>query len=299
MRVLYLGYGEIGCRCLESLLRAGIQVTGVIPRSSDDGSETRSDSVYKLATENGINILAHKDVRAKPTPEPFTNLDYIISVQYDRILNENWLSIPKIDTLNLHFSLLPRLRGCYPTKWAIIEEKSTGVTLHSVDTGIDTGDILDLQEVTIGSDETDASLYGKLSLAALDLFNRNISNISNKSFPGRRSQVDENSSYHPKEMPLKGILDLENKLGFCERFLRAFTFPPYPPARCILNDKEVGLHKAVHKEKKSEPTQPGFFSLSKDKLLAIECLDGILYFDTLQVDGVQVSPTIFCKENLA
>jgi len=299
MRILYLGYGEIGCRCLKSLISEGIEVTGASPRSSDDGSGAQSNSVYKLASENGINILSHEDACKKARPEPLTNLDYLISVQYDRILNENWLSIPKTDTLNLHFSFLPRLRGCYPTKWAIIEEQSTGVTLHSVDKGIDTGDILDQQEVAIASDETDASLYAKLNVTAVDLFNRNISSIVNKSFPKRRSQVDENSSYHPKEMPWDGVLDLQNKLDFCDRFLRAFTFPPYPPARCFLNDKEVGLHNPVHKEKKTGSTEPGNFHLSNNGLLAVECLDGILYFDILRVEGKQISPTKFLDGNLS
>ena len=299
MRVLYLGYGEVGYRCLECLISSGTEVTGVIPRSSDDGSEPQANSVFKLASDQGIHILSHKDAYEKPRLEDLTNLDYLISVQYDRILDENWLSIPKSDTLNLHFSFLPRLRGCYPTKWAIIEEQSTGVTLHSVDKGIDTGDILDQQEVPIAFDDTDASLYAKLSIAAVDLFKRNISNIANKTFPERRKQINANSSYHPKKMPFEGFLDLRNDLGFCDRFLRAFTFPPFPPTSCTLGGKEVGLFAPTRKGKNSKPTEPGNFYLSKDKLLAVECLDGILYFDTLQLDGEQISPTNFWDTNQA
>jgi len=299
MRVLYMGYGEVGYRCLECLISSEAEITGVIPRASDNGSESGANSVFKLALDQGINILSYKDGHEKPRPEPLTNLDYIISVQYDRILDENWLSIPKSDTLNLHFSFLPRLRGCYPTKWAIIEEQSTGVTLHSVDTGIDTGDILDQQEVPITFDDTDASLYAKLSIAAVDLFKRNISNIVNNTFPKGRKQIDENSSYHPKKMPFKGFLDLQNNLDFCDRFLRAFTFPPFPPASCTLGGEKVGLFAPVRKGKSSKSTEPGNYYLSKDKLLAVECLDGILYFDVLQLDGEQTSPTIFWETNQA
>ena len=293
MRVLYFGYGEVGYHCLEYLLGSGIDVTGVIPRSSDNKSDHQGKSVFKLASHKGIEILSYGDAGKKTRSEPLSNLDYLISVQYDRILDENWLNIPNFDTLNLHFSLLPRLRGCYPTKWAIIEEQSTGVTLHSIDKGIDTGDILDQQEIAIACDDTDASLYSKLSIAAIDLFKRNISNISNKSFPERRKQIEENSSYHPKKMPFGGYLELMNELGFCDRLLRAFTFPPFPPACCILDDQEVGLYNPVQMEENLGTTKPGNFYLSEDKLLAVECLNGIMYFDTLQLDGQQISPTEF------
>jgi methionyl-tRNA formyltransferase len=293
-----MGYGEVGNLCLKSLVSAGIKVTAVIPRSSDNGTNSSANSVFNFARETGIEILSHKSVRAKPFAAALSNLEYIVSVQYDRILDENWLSIPKFDTLNLHFSFLPRLRGCYPTKWAIIEEKSTGVTLHSVDTGIDTGDILDQQEVEIAPDDTDETLYSKLSLSAVELFRKNIPNLINKSFPGRRKQANGQSSYHPKKLPFEGILDLENDLNFCHRFLRAFTFPPFPPAYCYLGKVEVGLYAPLHKDKGTQPTKPGKFHLSKDNLLAVECKDGTMYFDTMQVEGKQISPVNFFNRNL-
>ena len=299
MRILFFGYGEIGRVCLQALISAGIEITGVVTRSSDNGTNSSKNSVFHFARDAGIEILNHTSVRAKTLPEALNNVEYIISVQYDRILDETWLSIPKCDTLNLHFSFLPRLRGCFPTKWAIIEEQTTGVTLHSVDKGIDTGDILDQQALKIAINETDKSLYEKLSSSAIKLFKKNIPNLIIKSFPKRRKQCNEHSSYHPKKLPFGGRLDLRNNLDFCDRFLRAFTSPPFPPASCTLGGKKVGLFAPIRKGKSSKSTEPGNYYLSKDKLLAVECLDGILYFDALQLDGEQTSPTIFWETNQA
>jgi methionyl-tRNA formyltransferase len=295
LKVLFLGYGEIGCLCLEQLIRSDIEVIGVVPRTSDLPDIHNLYSVSKLARTSNLPLFSHKQLSSVQFLEYLRseNLDYVISVQYDRILRPPLINTPQLDCLNLHFSLLPRLRGCYPTKWAIIEESTTGVTLHSIDEGIDTGDILDQVEVDITSMETDFSLYQKCVKAANSLFEKNIIFMKERDFPKRRTQINENSSCHPQKLPFEGFLDLHNNLDFCDRFLRAFTFPPFPPAHCILKNKEVGLQAPVHKEKKSSSTVPGNCSLRKDKLLAVECLDGILYFDKLWVKGEKTSPHEF------
>ena len=118
----------------------------------------------------------------------------MISVQYDKILNKEWLCIPNRDTLNLHFSYFPKLRGCFPTKWAIIEENFSGVTLHSVDEGVDTGPILSQEKIPFDKNETDKTLYNKLSVAAVSLFKKNIKNIKKGRFPNYIKQIESQSS---------------------------------------------------------------------------------------------------------
>ena len=281
MRVLFLGYGKVGYLCLKCLIDRGIEVSGVVPRATDTGKEENNFSVRALAYSLNIPICSHADAR-KPKPSAaLLVVDYLFSVQYDKILKKDWLSIPRLDTLNLHFSHLPKLRGCFPTKWAIIEEKFSGVTLHSVDEGIDTGPILDQRKVHLDERETDASLYMKLSKCAVKLFEENISHIKKGHFPNRKNQVDSESSYHPKELPYNGILALDKGIIFCDRFLRAFDFHPFPPATCRLAQfdyQELGLFSPIYIAKSNE-VKAGFSKFTEDNLLKVHSSDGFLFFD--------------------
>jgi len=254
-----------------------------VPRANDLGHSDDIYSVRNLAIKSSIPLYSHDDIQFLTKSDKHRDLDYLISVQYDRILKKDWIELPQRDALNLHFSLLPKLRGCYPTKWAIIEETCTGVTFHSIDLGIDTGDIIDQVRVPISSSDTDQSLYAKLSDEAYTLFRRNIQFLKQGNFPNRLIQSQLNSSYHPKKLPFDGILDCSWSIDFCERFLRAFYFPPYPPALLRVKGNSIGLSLPV-KICSSKSTSCGKVNIIDNSLLSVECSDGILYFDQIWIN---------------
>ena len=294
MKIIFLGFGEIGVQCLNELIKNHFNIVGVVPRSSDLGDLDHKNSVRYLAKKNSLPIYNHDDIKFLSRSDEHKDVDFLISVQYDRILRNDWLELPTKDTLNIHFSLLPRLRGCYPTKWAIIEEKETGVTLHSIDLGIDSGDILDQISIPISSSETDESLYHKLTKRAFELFRRNISNIQEGAFPKRTVQNQLCSTYHPKELPFDGILECSWELDFCERFLRAFYFPPFPPALFMYKKILIGFPPPC-KTSNSEPGTIGDINVTEDRLLAINCLNGTLFFDRIWQDNRFISVIDFNK----
>ena len=280
-KVIFLGYGKVGYACLSNLIKAGIDVIGVVPRDSDHGKKSNKSSVRALSSELNISTFGHDEAFKFKSDPSLKEIDYLISVQYDKILKKDWLSIPKLDCLNLHFSFLPRLRGCFPTKWAIIDESFSGVTLHSVDQGIDTGPILSQKKVFLDQKETDKSLYDKLSKCAVELFNENIPHLQNRAFPYRIKQIGSESSYHPKSLPYGGVLELAKGVEFCDRFLRAFDFSPFSPAFCYLeqfNFEKVGLYSPCQIAK-SEEAKLGFSQFTENNLLEVHSSDGILFFD--------------------
>ena len=297
MNVIFLGFGKVGFHCLQDLVSHGVNVRGVVPRSSDHANKNEFYSVRTLAAELNIPTYHHGISKDYDKHISLEDIDYIISVQYDRILNDEWLSIPKRDTLNLHFSFLPKLRGCFPTKWAIIEENFSGVTLHSVDAGIDTGPILAQRKVFFNKKETDKTLYLKLSQSAVELFKENIPFIKSGSFPHRVEQINSKSSYHPKELPFEGVLDLSKGIDFCDRFLRAFDFKPFPPAVCRLekfNLNDLGLYSPID-AKKTNMSQLGLSNITNDGLLEVHSSDGILYFDKVFIQNSTISISEFEK----
>lgn len=95
--------------------------------------------------------------------------DFVVSYGYRKIIREPWLTRYAGRLVNLHTSLLPWNRGAHPNVWAWHDGTPHGVTIHHIDAGLDTGDIIAQREVPMG-DETLASSYAKLHTAMLELF---------------------------------------------------------------------------------------------------------------------------------
>ena len=162
MRVLFCGGKNIGYGCLEFLLETQ-EVVGVFTNPTDVNSNRSYQSVTKLAWAHdipvyGSNINSKKSVKVIQTLSP----DIVVVVYYDRILKKQVISIPKQGCINLHMALAEEYQGCYPTTWAILNnEKRTGITIHYIDEGIDTGDIIAQCEVPLTEEKTGESLYNE------------------------------------------------------------------------------------------------------------------------------------------
>lgn len=122
------------------------------------------------------------------------NIDFIISYGYQHILKEDVLDKFSNKAINLHISLLPWNRGADPNLWSFLEDTPKGVTIHYLDYGIDTGDILAQQEVNYVPEDTLRTSYERLSKTIEELFRRvwpNIRSGKQKSIPQLKG-----GSYH-------------------------------------------------------------------------------------------------------
>lgn len=119
-------------------------------------------------TSEGIEYVRCLD--RKGLPELYTDTSLIfISLQFDAIIKPDKFASSEL--FNIHFSLLPKYRGCYPTAWALINnETETGATLHKIDAGIDTGDIIAQHEVEILPTDGNKQVYPKCTDAGFALF---------------------------------------------------------------------------------------------------------------------------------
>ncbi len=106
--------------------------------------------------------------------------DFVISYNYRYIIGENIIKLFPNSIINLHISLLPWNRGAYPNVWSFLDGTPKGVTIHLIDKGLDTGDIIVQKEVKFNEQkETLASSYSKLHQEILTLFKYNWSQIKN------------------------------------------------------------------------------------------------------------------------
>jgi methionyl-tRNA formyltransferase len=118
------------------------------------------------ATEMGLPVFQPERIRDDEAQARIAGVgaDVMVVVAYGQILPASLISTPRLGTLNVHASLLPRHRGPAPIEWAILSgDRETGVTIMKMDAGVDTGPILMQQVVPIAPDETAAQLEGRLA----------------------------------------------------------------------------------------------------------------------------------------
>jgi methionyl-tRNA formyltransferase len=142
-------------------------------------------------------VLAHlraiePDVVALGPEEPYDPRQYdarlVVSHGYRKILREH--QIQDGNVINLHISLLPYNRGADPTLWSVLEDTPAGVTIHYIDPGVDTGDVIAQREVRFADDDTLATAYEKLQRELLDLFKTTWPHIAQGTNERRPQQGD-------------------------------------------------------------------------------------------------------------
>ena len=171
MYICIAGKNNCAIKALEFLLltRQWKNKILVLPNQNDDGTDTWQPSLKKFAKKNKVKIVKIEELYS--IKELF-----FFSLEYLKIIN-----VKKFKTNNLfnfHFSLLPKYRGCHTNFLQIYNgEKYSGVTLHKIDTGIDTGDIVDQIKFKIGLNDTAQENYLKLMKFAIILFKKNLYKI--------------------------------------------------------------------------------------------------------------------------
>jgi methionyl-tRNA formyltransferase len=165
-------------------------------------------------------------------------IDVLVSVNYLFIIDKELIQHPKKMAFNIHGSLLPKYRGRTPHVWAIINnEKETGVTAHVIDEGCDTGDILEQIVVSIGNDDTGATILQKYSEVYFPLINRVLESVE----IGNVTQSPQNhlhATYFGKRTPDDGKIDWNWQKERIYNWIRAQAHP-YPGAFTILDGERI------------------------------------------------------------
>jgi methionyl-tRNA formyltransferase len=176
LNLIFCGTPRFAVPTLEKLIDAGFRIPLVVTqpdRPKGRGLELVQSPVKQSALK--LNLPITQPDRIKTNDEFRAHLtalkpDAIIVVGYGRIIPPWMLDLPPLGNLNLHASLLPKYRGAAPIQWAIANgETVTGVTTMRIDAGLDTGDILQQQELAIAADDTAETLASRLAVIGADL----------------------------------------------------------------------------------------------------------------------------------
>jgi methionyl-tRNA formyltransferase len=177
--------------------------------------------------------------------------DYVISCGYRHIVPERILDVPQAGCLNLHPAYLPYNRGANPNVWSIVEGTPAGVTLHWMDSGIDTGDIVARREVETDFSHSGRDLYERLEDAQVSLFTDIWHQIEVGSVESTAQSEEEGTYHETSEFDELCRLDPDKTHTTRELLdrLRALTFPPYQNARIEIDGQEYHVEVDIREAK--------------------------------------------------
>lgn len=247
LNILFMGTPDFAKESLESIYNAGYNIIGVITnpdRPKGRGMKMIASPVKEYAISK--NIPVYQPLKVKNNIEfideiKSLNPDIICVVAYGKILPKDILEIPKYGCINVHGSLLPKYRGAAPIQWAVINgEEKTGITTMYMDIGMDTGDMILKEEVTIGKDETTGELWDRLSKIGGELLVKTIKLIEQGKAP--REKQNEDFSMAPMLNKEMAIIDWKNKKAIeIKNLVRGLN--PIIGAYTFVNNKKIKLWK--------------------------------------------------------
>ena len=183
MKILFLGSPNFAKTMLESLVQDGHEIVAVIcqpDRPADRGGKMHMPETKIFALEKGIKVLQFEKVNQHIDEVKKLKFDVFVTASFGQILSSEFLALGL--GLNVHPSLLPKLRGATPIQTALMQNlKSTGVTIQRMVKEMDAGEILEQQEVQIAGDDDYASLEKKLAEVACRLLKEALEKVEDGS----------------------------------------------------------------------------------------------------------------------
>lgn len=239
-KIFFLGSKKIGLECLKILHKnqnkLNYEIVGVL-------TNIKSENIKKYSLKNNIKLCN--------SLEEFLNLDEVditISVQFDKILNLDHILKAKELAINLHMAPLPEYRGCNQFSLAIIENRNIfGTTIHKLDKGIDSGDILFESRFEIPKDCWVDDLYALTYQKSLTLFQDSLSKIINMDYeltPQLNLQKSRGSSLHYRnEINKLKRIDLSWDTDKINRYIRATSMNGFEPPFTVIGGKKIFFKK--------------------------------------------------------
>lgn len=287
-----MGTPDFAKESLQALVGAGFNVVACFTnpdRNAGRGMKLRMSPVKEYALAHQIPVYQPEKIRRNE--EVYSQLialqpDVIAVVAYGKLLPKEVLDIPKFGAINVHGSLLPSYRGSAPMQWAIINgEEKTGITTMYMDEGMDTGDMLQKQEVAITEQDTFETIHDKMKVVGANLLVQTIEAVKT----GTITRIPQ-PNIGVKEAPM--ITKEMTKIDFSKTaaeiscFVRGLT--PIPGTYIELdNGKKYKIHEieAVQDATLESSIACGDIVLLAKDALYIRCKDGYIKILQIQAPG--------------
>ncbi len=287
MRILFMGTPDIAAKCLKALIDKNMDIIGVVSGSDKPrgrGHKLTPCEVKAAATECGIPVYTPESLKDGRFLEVLEELkpELIAVVAYGRILPKYVLDYPKYGCVNMHASLLPKLRGAAPVQWAVINgDKKTGVTTMLMDEGLDTGDMLITKELEIGEYETAEELFERVGDLGSEVLAETIENIENITPVPQNHELFTYAPMLTKEM---AHIDWSKDTNTVSKLICGMN--SWPMAYSLYNGEVMKVISAK-KGGKVSGTPGEITGYEKGKGLCVATRDGSIFIEELQFPGTK------------
>lgn len=244
IRVVFMGTPDFSVPVLKGLIE-NYQVVGVVSqpdRKVGRHQEVEFTPIKKVAVDNNILVLQPEKIRKDYMSVLELKPDIIVTCAYGQIIPKELLDYPKYGCINVHASLLPKLRGGAPIHHAIIDGyEKTGITIMYMDEAMDSGDIISQRETEISDIDTLESLHDRLSEMGRDLLLDTLPSILDGTNQRIKQDINEVTyAYNIKRE--EEYLDFNKSSR--ELFNQIRGLNPHPGSSCVIGEKEFKVFMA-------------------------------------------------------
>ena len=290
MKLVFLGTPDFACKPLEAILNSNHEILAVI--TQPDKPVGRKGiitpcAVKVVAESHGLKTLSYNKIRLEGVEDlKALNPDIMVTCAYGQILSQEILDIAKYGIINIHASLLPKYRGAAPIQWSIINgDETTGVSIMQTEVGIDTGDVIMQEELTIGATETAGELFDRLSDLGASMIVKALDDIEN----GKATYKKQDETKATKVGMIKkedGKIDFTKSSKSIVNLIRGLN--PWPIAFTKYEDKTLKIFSAVEVNYKGKAGE--VLSCDVKNGLIIATGDSAISVLELQLEGSKRMP---------
>ena len=288
MRIVYMGTPDIARECLQRIWEDGHEIAAVytkIDTPKNRGMKLTPSPVKEFAVEKGIPVIQPVSFRDTSVVEELKKHapELICVVAYGKILPKEVLDIPKYGCINIHASLLPKLRGAGPIQWSILNgDSETGVTAMYLSEGMDEGDMIDKMVVPIEDFDTTATLTEKLAHLGAELLSKTVVSIGEGSAQ-RVPQDPSEATYAAMLRKDMAPIDWDRSPEEISCHVRGMI--PWPVATMELHDKPCKVFAVKILDKTTQKPNGTPVAVTK-KGLEMACGNGrVVLVEEVQAQG--------------
>ncbi len=287
MRIAFMGTPDFSVECLKALVESKHEIVGVFCQPDKPvgrKQELKMPDVKIEALKHNLPIFQPTTLKNGKGVEILKEIqpDLVIVVAYGKILPHDFLEYPKYGCINIHASILPKYRGASPIHHCVLNgDSETGVTSMQMDDGVDTGDILLVEKIPIGINDTTLEMFEKLSVLGAEVLMKTIDLLEK----GELKPIKQNDS----EATHAGLLSKEEGLvDWNESALKIHNkirgLYSWPAAFTKLDGKTLKLQKSGLNDKTGNNI-PGEVVFADGKII-VSCGDNkCIELKEIQLEG--------------
>lgn len=292
MRLIFMGTTEFSCVVLQQLIDDGYNVVGVVTqpdRPFGRKKVLKAPAVKEMAIKNNIPVCQPERIKNSVEEVLAMEPDCIVTCAYGQIVPKAILEYPKLGCLNVHASLLPKFRGGAPIHKSIIAgEKETGVTLMMMDIGMDSGDMLAKQSVSIDFDDTFGDVEYKLKEVSKVLIHHDFANyLAGKIVPEQQDESQVTYAYAIKRE--EEFVSFKRDGMDIYNHIRGLI--PWPVGYAILDDTNLKIHGVKYIQQSHDYPINKIIDIN-DEGIHVSVQGGILCLTKVQPAGKPVMKNI-------